>query len=41
MNDTYGHQAGDDALRGITSLLNKALREGDNAPERIISCLMR
>jgi diguanylate cyclase (GGDEF)-like protein len=29
VNDTYGHQAGDDALRGITSLLNKALREGD------------
>ncbi|OHD75887.1 MAG: hypothetical protein A3J97_04545 [Spirochaetes bacterium RIFOXYC1_FULL_54_7] len=29
VNDTYGHQAGDDALRGITGLLNKALREGD------------
>lgn len=29
VNDTYGHQAGDDALRGITRLLNKALREGD------------
>lgn len=29
VNDTYGHQAGDTALRGITSLLNKALREGD------------
>ena len=29
VNDTYGHQAGDDALRGITMLLNKALREGD------------
>jgi diguanylate cyclase (GGDEF)-like protein len=29
VNDTYGHQAGDDALRGITKLLSKALREGD------------
>ena len=29
VNDTYGHQAGDDALRSISSLLQKALREGD------------
>ena len=29
VNDTYGHQAGDAALRGIAGLLNKALREGD------------
>lgn len=29
VNDSYGHQAGDDALRHITRLLDKALREGD------------
>lgn len=29
VNDTFGHQAGDDALRGIAGLFNKALREGD------------
>ncbi|MBN2874286.1 MAG: GGDEF domain-containing protein [Spirochaetales bacterium] len=29
VNDTYGHQAGDDALRLMASVLTGALREGD------------
>ena len=29
VNDTWGHQAGDDALRHIAALMNTALREGD------------
>ena len=29
INDTYGHLAGDDVLKGVTRMLGESLREGD------------
>ena len=32
INDTYGHQTGDDVLRGVASIIQAQLRSGDTIP---------